>query len=489
MINLCTPAIVYLIFSLTQILIDIYKGLYNTAFMKSIVMVMVTMLLNILCVDDDSGPTQEYSTIQAAVNDAQPGDTIFVREGTYDERIDLVRPGTSSAYITIQAYPGDNPIIQVPSGEPGFKLNAYDYIKIHGFEIVGGQHGIYTVPNREDLPSRHIIITNNNIHDQANCGIWARVNDWTIINNTFWGTGYIELQIWPSINTEVYRNVSILVENNTFLGHVGEDHTRFSGDHIIIHNNYFEGKGGGTGHDDSIPLECTNDVLIERNVFINTLNWDMDAETCGVDRTLNDTRIIGNVIKGIGGHTVALKEGTYEITGNTFTDAKYAAIRITNKFDRNPPEGIVKNNIFFNNTDYNGFYDDGVSQDIDYNLYWQNGNPIDNEDNGVYSFSADPLFININDPLGPDGIMWTDDDGFRLQSDSTACGTGEGGIDIGAYECSVQTHHRSDISKDGCVDTDEMIAFMDRWKISSTDVPMPELMESIGLWKSGSGCS
>lgn len=49
MINLCTPAIVYLIFSLTQTLIDIYKGLYNTAFMKSIVMVMVTMLLNILC--------------------------------------------------------------------------------------------------------------------------------------------------------------------------------------------------------------------------------------------------------------------------------------------------------------------------------------------------------------------------------------------------------------------------------------------------------
>ena len=49
MINLCGPAIIYLIFSITQIIIDIFKGLYNTAFMKAIVMVMVTLLLNILC--------------------------------------------------------------------------------------------------------------------------------------------------------------------------------------------------------------------------------------------------------------------------------------------------------------------------------------------------------------------------------------------------------------------------------------------------------
>ena len=49
MINLCAPAIIYLIFSVTQILIDTYKGLYNTAFMKVIVASMVTLLLNILC--------------------------------------------------------------------------------------------------------------------------------------------------------------------------------------------------------------------------------------------------------------------------------------------------------------------------------------------------------------------------------------------------------------------------------------------------------
>ena len=47
--QLCAPAIIYLIFSIIQILIDTIKGLYNTALMKAIVMVMVTFLLQILC--------------------------------------------------------------------------------------------------------------------------------------------------------------------------------------------------------------------------------------------------------------------------------------------------------------------------------------------------------------------------------------------------------------------------------------------------------
>jgi len=49
MLSLCAPAIIYLIFSITQMLIDTFKGLYNTVFIKAIVTVMVTLLLNILC--------------------------------------------------------------------------------------------------------------------------------------------------------------------------------------------------------------------------------------------------------------------------------------------------------------------------------------------------------------------------------------------------------------------------------------------------------
>lgn len=33
-----------------------------------------------------------------------------------------------------------------------------------------------------------------------------------------------------------------------------------------------------------------------------------------------------------------------------------------------------------------------------------------------------------------------------------------------------------------------LLAFINRWKVSSQDVPMPELMEAIVLRKSGTGC-
>lgn len=47
--KICAPALLYLGFSTTQIIIDMFKGLYNTAFFKFIVMIIMTLLLNILC--------------------------------------------------------------------------------------------------------------------------------------------------------------------------------------------------------------------------------------------------------------------------------------------------------------------------------------------------------------------------------------------------------------------------------------------------------
>jgi hypothetical protein len=49
MFKLCAPALIYLVFSFAQILIDTFKGLYNTAFMKFVVAILVTLLLNGLC--------------------------------------------------------------------------------------------------------------------------------------------------------------------------------------------------------------------------------------------------------------------------------------------------------------------------------------------------------------------------------------------------------------------------------------------------------
>jgi hypothetical protein len=47
--NLCPPAILYIAFSLTHIILDIFKNLYNTALIKFIIMIIFTIVLNVLC--------------------------------------------------------------------------------------------------------------------------------------------------------------------------------------------------------------------------------------------------------------------------------------------------------------------------------------------------------------------------------------------------------------------------------------------------------
>ena len=47
--SLCAPAVLYLAFSATQIIIDTFRGLYNTAFLKMFVTFVFTVVLNLLC--------------------------------------------------------------------------------------------------------------------------------------------------------------------------------------------------------------------------------------------------------------------------------------------------------------------------------------------------------------------------------------------------------------------------------------------------------
>ena len=47
--SLCGPAIIYIGFSIIQIIIDIYKNTYGEAFIKFIIMIILSIVLNILC--------------------------------------------------------------------------------------------------------------------------------------------------------------------------------------------------------------------------------------------------------------------------------------------------------------------------------------------------------------------------------------------------------------------------------------------------------
>lgn len=47
--KLCSPSIIYIMFSMTQIIIDTLKKMYNKAILKFFVMIIFTFGLNLLC--------------------------------------------------------------------------------------------------------------------------------------------------------------------------------------------------------------------------------------------------------------------------------------------------------------------------------------------------------------------------------------------------------------------------------------------------------
>ena len=89
---------------------------------------------------DNNPGTQNlpWLTINKAAQTMLPGDTTYIRNGTYNERVVTARSGTSTeGYITFSAYPGEKPAIDgtgVTTGNNGIII-IHSYIKIIGLEV------------------------------------------------------------------------------------------------------------------------------------------------------------------------------------------------------------------------------------------------------------------------------------------------------------------------------------------------------------------
>jgi Right handed beta helix region len=82
-----------------------------------------------------------FLTLNYAVTQLQPGDTLYVRAGTYPESlINQIPSGTSwEAPVTIAAYPGETVILQPPSGHHVVELHGLtkNYIVLKNLKLDG----------------------------------------------------------------------------------------------------------------------------------------------------------------------------------------------------------------------------------------------------------------------------------------------------------------------------------------------------------------
>ncbi len=94
------------------------------------------------------------SSITNAMAAANPGDTVHVNAGTYNENVQINKPGTSSAYITLMA----NGAVTINAGGAGKALRiAASYIVVNGFECTNFLEGL-------NMRTAHIKVYNCNFH-------------------------------------------------------------------------------------------------------------------------------------------------------------------------------------------------------------------------------------------------------------------------------------------------------------------------------------
>jgi hypothetical protein len=123
--------------------------------------------------DDNPGTeTRPWQTIQKAADTLVAGDTVYIRAGTYHERVIPQNSGSAGQYITYAAYPGETAIIDgtgvvVPEYSGLFDLTwGQDYIRVSGLQVIHSDYYGIVAEN-----SSHVTIEHNYTYDTYSSGI------------------------------------------------------------------------------------------------------------------------------------------------------------------------------------------------------------------------------------------------------------------------------------------------------------------------------
>jgi hypothetical protein len=126
----------------------------------------------------DGSEAAPWQHIQFALDQARPGDTVYVMKGEYNEMVTFNTSGSADGgYITLQNYAGQKPVIDgtglTLEGEPGLVvIENISYIKLSGFEIrnlkADGDPEIFPAGIWIRGSGDHIEIRNNVVHHIEN---------------------------------------------------------------------------------------------------------------------------------------------------------------------------------------------------------------------------------------------------------------------------------------------------------------------------------
>jgi hypothetical protein len=274
------------------------------------------------CVSASAGPNQEYATIQAAADAAQPGDTVLVFAGSYTG-FTVSRSGTAAAALRFLANDANVFIERGSASEAdGIRLQNVSYVSIEGFNVRNTStsspriHRCIAARGAvADAPMRGNVLRGNRCTDADAEGIYAsQFNGGLIEGNTVTGSG---------------RNGQTRM-HGIYLANAGSDGTVIRGN-VIANNGNAESEGIHCNGDASIGGDgLISNLVIEANRIYgngnNGLNFD------GVqDSLVQNNLVYGNGRHALRGYAIDAAAGPkgLRIVNNTLVSASGWAVKLS----------------------------------------------------------------------------------------------------------------------------------------------------------------
>ncbi len=363
-----------------------------------------------------------FETLQKAADLTQPGDTVYVMDGTYthpdpDNSILTIRnSGTPSAWITYKAYPGDHPKLKSKNWN-AINVQGASYIVVDGFTLEGNNDNItldYALSQKDNLSnpatsgngigiqgrssqkgdnSHHIIIRNNEIYKFGGAGIYSRGGDYiTIENNSVHDNAWYSpfgnsgIAIWGGRNTDNNSGYKMIISGNT------------------VYRNQ-----------ELIPWSKVGKVTDGNGIIIDTLrNTDTGVEG---GRYRGRTLVENNVVSSNGGRGIHVFQSDHVdvVNNTTFHNSQHPDVKDGEITAIIASDVRVFNNILyaFTGLPANSIFD-ATDVVYDYNLVFNSTRFTTSAFNN--KVGQDPLFVN---PIVGD---------FSLQANSPALNAAGGSL-------------------------------------------------------------